>query len=68
MNSLSFNKSKVTRSLILIFFIYNLKIYNKNNISPEIYLALSDKSRAFCAKHKFNINKLLKMKSKQALY
>ena len=68
MNSLSFNKSKVTRSLILIFFIYNLKIYNKNNISPEIYLALSDKSRVFCPKHKFNINKLLKMKSKQALY
>ena len=43
MNSLSFNKSKVTRSLILIFFIYNLKFYNKNNISPEIYLALSEK-------------------------
>ena len=42
-----FNKNKTTRSFILISFIYNLKIQNENNISPEIHLLSSGKSRVF---------------------
>ena len=35
MRAYSFNKNKITRSFILISFIYSLKTYN---ISPEIHL------------------------------
>ena len=35
------------RSFILISFIYNLNIQNKNNVSPEIHVELSGKRRVF---------------------
>ena len=43
----SFSKNKITRSFILISFIYNLKIKRKCNILPEIHLVLSAKKRVF---------------------
>ena len=45
MRAYSFNKSKATRSFILISFIYSLKILSKYNISPEIHLASSGNGR-----------------------
>ena len=61
----SFNRNKITRSFILISFIFNLEIKNKYNILPEIHLASSGSIQC---KHKININKLFKMKSKQAVH
>ena len=49
MRAYSFNKRKVTRSFILISFIYSLKILSKYNISPEIHLASSGNGRVISA-------------------
>ena len=58
------NMNKITRSLILIYFLY-LKKKKKNNISSEIHLTSSGKSRVFCTCTKSIITyKSLKIKIK----
>lgn len=58
------NMNKITRSFILIYFLY-LKKKKKNNISSEIHLTSSGKSRVFCTCTKSIITyKSLKIKIK----